>query len=1074
MEKGFKYDFFISYKHGTLDSMVAGYIQKKLERYKIPREIQKKSGKKKITRVFRDREELSVTANLTQEIEEQLKNTEYLIVICSPEARQSVWVNREVETFIRYRGMEYVLPVLIKGEPEDSFPDAIAGEEILAADVRGKDLRESKKKCKNELLRLIAPALNCSYDELRQRHRNYMFQRIAVAAVGVAVAGTGFATYSFRQAKRIDEEYQKAIRNQARYLSEISGELLNSGDRMGALKTALAILPKGKNKDEALVLEQEGALNNALYSYTDEEKLYFRASRMEETDAAFGESTINEQVSGNFDEKGNYYVTVDNKGVAYFYSVEEEKCVWKLDPARLTENMDEQIYTYTIIDEDRVAFRVDKELWIVSYKKKKIIKKIPLSGKCEGETVDRLVSDGEFLLFSDYRNECLTIYNLETGKQEYLVEYKKLGIGRTYSSEVAMMSWNSKKKEVILAVKGTSENAVGLFSYSFEKDEYKRLSDKETVQMTVLDDKRLAAIQRISDTDYSSQKEIDLTATSTYQFCVYDYTTGEKIWKENALETNKILRMKDCMMREIENGKKILIFYAGDAVCLVDADTYEVLAKENYGTTVVGVEQYDEKRLLIGFQDRSIYIMSTVSPTFGGHMSASQEPEDGVTGETGRFAYNADKKTAVQQYYREGKIVFLNILKDENAKKIEKSREIRDISYHTVEENGKEKTYRCILYEDILLREKEIIEIYEVGTSKLIYKLESEEEEIAFDHIKIGMQGNKLILCYTKEYQSEEDNGEWKNAELHIVDLKKGEEEKYCELGTIEANVLYTSDLTQAFSLNFRQLDRIDLTKDELVINEEEGILKEEVGSSTQLSLTVDDKYLIVTDFQVDGDFSTKSPVYLKVWDLENNQWKRINGKEKHKKIMSRDSVILGKEKPVIAVQKESGEIEIFNLSSGFKIATIEAQGKKNLQLDYSQSFFDQDEYYLLYNRNNNKISIWDIKKERQIMEKECGDMYDGIIYTDKNSEYFSLIQSGNIVFYKVDKDHRFGEYARVSSSSFAGASFEGNEILWQRSLGNIYYSKFYSFKELKQKAEKLLDGEVLTEEEKNEYFISE
>ena len=41
MEKRkFKYDFFISYKHGDYDSKISGYIQKKLENYKIPKEIQ--------------------------------------------------------------------------------------------------------------------------------------------------------------------------------------------------------------------------------------------------------------------------------------------------------------------------------------------------------------------------------------------------------------------------------------------------------------------------------------------------------------------------------------------------------------------------------------------------------------------------------------------------------------------------------------------------------------------------------------------------------------------------------------------------------------------------------------------------------------------------------------------------------------------------------------------------------------------------------------------------------------------------------------------------------------------------
>ena len=45
--KIFKYDFFISYRHGNPDTDVARYLQKLLEHYKIPRDIQKKYGKKR-------------------------------------------------------------------------------------------------------------------------------------------------------------------------------------------------------------------------------------------------------------------------------------------------------------------------------------------------------------------------------------------------------------------------------------------------------------------------------------------------------------------------------------------------------------------------------------------------------------------------------------------------------------------------------------------------------------------------------------------------------------------------------------------------------------------------------------------------------------------------------------------------------------------------------------------------------------------------------------------------------------------------------------------------------------------
>lgn len=45
-EQQFLFDAFISYRHAPLDSAVAGCLQKSLEHYRVPGEIQKKCGKK--------------------------------------------------------------------------------------------------------------------------------------------------------------------------------------------------------------------------------------------------------------------------------------------------------------------------------------------------------------------------------------------------------------------------------------------------------------------------------------------------------------------------------------------------------------------------------------------------------------------------------------------------------------------------------------------------------------------------------------------------------------------------------------------------------------------------------------------------------------------------------------------------------------------------------------------------------------------------------------------------------------------------------------------------------------------
>ena len=78
------YNAFISYRHCARDSEVARRIHRQLERVKIPAAIRKATGIRKIDRVFRDKEELPLSVNLTDDIGEALKNSDYLIVICSP------------------------------------------------------------------------------------------------------------------------------------------------------------------------------------------------------------------------------------------------------------------------------------------------------------------------------------------------------------------------------------------------------------------------------------------------------------------------------------------------------------------------------------------------------------------------------------------------------------------------------------------------------------------------------------------------------------------------------------------------------------------------------------------------------------------------------------------------------------------------------------------------------------------------------------------------------------------------------------------------------------------------------
>ncbi len=103
-QDGFKYYAFISYSH--MDKKWGDWLHRALETYRVPKRLigQESRDEKVPARVFpifRDREELPVSADLGANINEALRQSRYLIIICSPPAAASRWVNEEILTFKR-------------------------------------------------------------------------------------------------------------------------------------------------------------------------------------------------------------------------------------------------------------------------------------------------------------------------------------------------------------------------------------------------------------------------------------------------------------------------------------------------------------------------------------------------------------------------------------------------------------------------------------------------------------------------------------------------------------------------------------------------------------------------------------------------------------------------------------------------------------------------------------------------------------------------------------------------------------------------------------------------------------
>lgn len=297
-----KYDAFISYRHCELDKFVAVNLHKQLEAFKIPKSLinaGKTNGKTKIERVFRDQDELPLTNNLADPITRALQGSEFLIVICSPRLKESKWCLTEIETFISMHGRDHILAVLIEGEPADSFPEILRFEERvitdeygytrlekfevepLAADVRGKNKSEILKKIKSELLRLVAPMLNCNYDDLKMRHKEARQKKILRVSFAISLVcliftaiSTTMALTIHKQANTIEEQYHTALKNQAISHASISQTLLKKEDRMAAIAVARMVLPDSLDNqtEKAYTPAAEFALSDSLAIYNNGEK----------------------------------------------------------------------------------------------------------------------------------------------------------------------------------------------------------------------------------------------------------------------------------------------------------------------------------------------------------------------------------------------------------------------------------------------------------------------------------------------------------------------------------------------------------------------------------------------------------------------------------------------------------------------------------------------------------------------------------------------------------------------------------------------------------------------------------
>ncbi len=247
---------FVSYSHA--DTKWATWLMRRLESFRVPDRFHGRNAPigevgTRIAPVFRDRDELPTADDLGEAVRDALARSATLVVICSPTAARSRWVNEEVVAFKQLGRSDRVFALIVTGEPnaklesEECFPPALRFAvgpigaltdqpiELIAADARphadGRD---------DAFLRLTAGLLGVGFDDLRQRELQRRHRRLIWITSG-AVAGmaimAGLAVYAVRERDDARRRQENSETIMARMLDDLKARL-EKDDKLDALDSS--------------------------------------------------------------------------------------------------------------------------------------------------------------------------------------------------------------------------------------------------------------------------------------------------------------------------------------------------------------------------------------------------------------------------------------------------------------------------------------------------------------------------------------------------------------------------------------------------------------------------------------------------------------------------------------------------------------------------------------------------------------------------------------------------------------------------------------------------------------------
>ncbi len=700
-KKTFKYDAFISYRHTDLDKYVAENLHRLIETYQLPKPVMEKYHiQDNQRRLFRDQEELPLSPNLEDPIYEALKESRFLIIICSPRLKESIWCKKEIETYIKLYGKRSILCVLVEGEPKDSFPEEVFYDEKivetkkgkkeiqrvacepLAMDVRGNSKKEVYKKIKEEIVRIIAPMYNLDYEDIKRRNEERKLQKKIKTFKIISLAATIFAIYSAILFINIFLSSEKLKYDQAMTLAEQSSELRENDDREGAIEKAYQSLTSyHKNKMPTTA--------KGIYELTESLGVYYPTNQYHSL-FQLNTTGVVEDIQVNLEK--THLLSLDNSQKLILWNLENRQKIEEIEDINLSNWKNK----YTFIEKKGYAYQNKNEEIIIKNLKGKEINKITDSQNIMKITTS---DSGKYLVILS-KNK-IVIYDTDIYQEKFVIE--------RYDTELTENILFDEKEEYLIYT-SKKNNEIELSTYQLSNNQMiaSKMIRANLIKKMIIDKDNLIFL--------SSRKD---NFTTTMIITNYNYQNGTILFQKEYEKTSP----SDVAI----NNSSILASAFGTSY-LLDYNTgeekaaFSIESKVINSFGIVGKEEY--------------YVFTT-----GGNVHVIYSDNNGLNNVdnniiyTGLFNFNG----SYYEQYKNSKVGIVTYQNNSN----------RIIIYSQITNpDKKEISYKKIEEESLKSKEKEqIIKEYQLEKENLISNIVYSKDK---ENIYVSYITNKLDIYNTK------------------------------------------------------------------------------------------------------------------------------------------------------------------------------------------------------------------------------------------------------------------------------------------------------------------------------------